>query len=285
MTIRDELFRIPDTCRDQHLPMVPSFAAQFRRRGVRGVGIHEVEVPYEIRRLGVPWHIALITFAGEAAFECGGKDGVIQTGDLWVGPADTAYDYRATGPWKFISAALFTAEPFAHLEDAFTHRKLLFDVTHLVSAAEAYLYEASFAQNIKEESARAMAEYISAGITRELGVEDGSACSRTRRRLNRLWEAVHAGPDGDWTLKELAGRMHVSTRQFQRLMREHYGVTTEKLRTRIRMEHARELLVGTDLSMDMIADKVGYESVYSFSKAFKRYFGTPPGSYRRQAHV
>jgi len=265
--------------------MVPTFAAPFKRHGIRGAGIHEVVEPYEIRRLGVPWHIALISFAGKATFECKGKRGVIQAGELWVGPAETSYDYKATGSWNFISAALFKTEAFAHLEDSFTHRKLLFEPTHLVSAVEAYLYEASFAPNIKEKAALAMAEYISAGIARELDVEDGSACGRTRHRLNRLWEAVHASPDGNWTLKELAARMHVSTRQFQRLMREHYGVTTEKLLVRIRMEHARELLVGTDLSMAMIADKVGYGSVYSFSKAFKRYFDTPPGSCRRRALV
>ena len=70
MAIKDEFFCIPDECRDQHLVMVPEFTAVFKDRGIRGVGVHEVVEPYEMRRLTFPWHMVLITLSGSAEYEC-----------------------------------------------------------------------------------------------------------------------------------------------------------------------------------------------------------------------
>jgi AraC-like DNA-binding protein len=49
------------------------------------------------------------------------------------------------------------------------------------------------------------------------------------------------------------------------------------------MEHARELLSSTDMTMMMVADRIGYQCVFAFSKGFKRHFGMPPGAYRKAA--
>ena len=49
-----------------------------------------------------------------------------------------------------------------------------------------------------------------------------------------------------------------------------------------RMERARELLAGTDLTISAIADATGYHSEFSFSKAFKRVYGVTPGTVRRE---
>ena len=102
-----------------------------------------------------------------------------------------------------------------------------------------------------------------------------------RLRLTHVWEEVNANPGEGWNLPALAKRMHVSVRQFQRIMKENYDVTAEGLLMRIRMEHARELLSSTDMTMVMIADRIGYQCVFAFSKGFRRHFGMPPGAYRK----
>ena len=116
---------------------------------------------------------------------------------------------------------------------------------------------------------------------RELGSEQLGSSSRLRLRLAQVWEEVNANPGADWRLPVLAQRMNVSVRQFQRMMKEDYDLTSEGLLMRIRMEHARELLGSTDLTMMMIADRIGYRCVFAFSKGFKRHFGVPPGAYRK----
>ncbi|GAA4876230.1 hypothetical protein GCM10023310_65010 [Paenibacillus vulneris] len=49
---------------------------------------------------------------------------------------------------------------------------------------------------------------------------------------------------------------------------------------KVRLEHARGMLVETDDPIQSIAEKVGYSHVLSFHRAFKKVFGFPPGEYR-----
>ena len=72
---------------------------------------------------------------------------------------------------------------------------------------------------------------------------------------------MNAAPGYKWNVNELASNINVSTRQFQRLMQTNYGFTAEKMLRKIRMDHAGELLKGTQLTVEDISDKVGYESV------------------------
>ena len=282
MQFKSDYACIPDGCRDQHLPMVPRYAVPFKAHGLRGAGIHEVCEPYEIKRVSAPWHIVLLTIAGEAEYECKSEKGTIQANDIWVGPANFAYDYRARGEWTFVSAALFRTDRFAHLEGKVTCRSVLQSPEHLHAAMEAYLFESSLRPNVDAAACSALAEYISVFLTRQLMPTEPHEGSRAMLDLHSLWESVNATPSAPWRLADLARELGVSIRQFQRLMREHYDLTSEQMLLRIRMEHARELLAATDLSMEIISERVGYLSVYSFAKAFKRHFGEPPGAYRKR---
>jgi AraC-like DNA-binding protein len=47
------------------------------------------------------------------------------------------------------------------------------------------------------------------------------------------------------------------------------------------MTLAARLLRDTDLPLRAVAERTGYTSEFAFAKAFKREYGTPPGSYRR----
>jgi transcriptional regulator GlxA family with amidase domain len=49
-----------------------------------------------------------------------------------------------------------------------------------------------------------------------------------------------------------------------------------------RMSVARDLLRREDLSLDEVAERVGYGSASTFSTAFRRHVGTPPGRFARQ---
>jgi AraC-like DNA-binding protein len=51
--------------------------------------------------------------------------------------------------------------------------------------------------------------------------------------------------------------------------------------TRWRMDTAARLLRDTGRPLSRIAEEVGYESEFSFNKAFRRARGISPGRYRR----
>jgi len=51
------------------------------------------------------------------------------------------------------------------------------------------------------------------------------------------------------------------------------------------MQHARELLGRTGLSVAEIGQSVGYADYYNFEKMFKKKTGTSPGIFRKEGDV
>ncbi|MBP5385346.1 MAG: AraC family transcriptional regulator [Lachnospiraceae bacterium] len=85
---------------------------------------------------------------------------------------------------------------------------------------------------------------------------------------------------GTLTLTDLSDRLHLSTRQTQRLLLEHYGMNFQSKKTEARMSAAALLLRSKEITITQIADAVGYSSVEHFSSAFRRYFGVSASRYR-----
>ena len=92
---------------------------------------------------------------------------------------------------------------------------------------------------------------------------------------------MHARVGEPWTVAKLAARVGLSRSGFALRFTELVGEPPLQYLARWRMARAAELLRDTHEGMGEIAAKVGYESVPSFSKAYKRWQGTSPGAFRR----
>jgi len=64
-------------------------------------------------------------------------------------------------------------------------------------------------------------------------------------------------------------------------VKEVLGVSPIACLTQWRMELAREALVDRHCNVTEVSEKVGYQSLPPFSRAFKRHFGVRPGEVRR----
>jgi len=62
--------------------------------------------------------------------------------------------------------------------------------------------------------------------------------------------------------------------------RELFQTSPYQYRLRLCLERAKELLEGTDDTIDQIAAKVGFGTYNGFSTAFKKAFNIPPTAYR-----
>ncbi len=94
---------------------------------------------------------------------------------------------------------------------------------------------------------------------------------------------IHERPQASWSVAELAGRVAQSRATFARRFAELVGETPVAYLTRWRMCLATKLLSETDLPLDDIAERVGYETAAAFSKAFRRSHGCAPGQVRAEA--
>ncbi len=86
----------------------------------------------------------------------------------------------------------------------------------------------------------------------------------------------------DITLTNLSARLGLSTRQTERLLKEHYGKTFLQKRNDARMAAAIVLLVSTNQSVTDISESLGYSTVEHFSNAFRKYYHISPTNYRKK---
>ncbi len=100
-------------------------------------------------------------------------------------------------------------------------------------------------------------------------------------RIGRAVRLLHDHPERDWTLARLSGFAAMSPSALSARFRELLGESPMRYLARTRLARAAEYLRSGEDSLLAIAGRTGYESDVSLSKAFKRYFGVPPGSYRK----
>ncbi len=103
----------------------------------------------------------------------------------------------------------------------------------------------------------------------------------TDARLSAVLELICAEFAAPLSLDRLAAEARVSKYHFGRLFRQSTGMTPHAYLVRVRLDTAREMLVGTDLSVGQIARRCGYRGASQFAAAFAARFSMPPGSYRR----
>ena len=82
------------------------------------------------------------------------------------------------------------------------------------------------------------------------------------------------------SIPDLAKALCISPRHLSRLFRRHMGMSPHEFYVQLKMRRVQQLL-GTDLSLKEIAHRLGFESPFHLSRAFKNRFGEPPSQWRQ----
>jgi AraC-like DNA-binding protein len=98
--------------------------------------------------------------------------------------------------------------------------------------------------------------------------------------IARVLECMHAQPHVEWTLDRLAQQAFISRTALAERFRMLLGITPLNYLRSLRMQKAQSLLCDTDRSLEAIAQMVGYQDAFSFSKVFKRVVGSSPKAFR-----
>lgn len=93
------------------------------------------------------------------------------------------------------------------------------------------------------------------------------------------WLADHLADD--LSNPALARRAGLSERHFTRRFRQEVGLTPAAFVNRVRIDHARRLLCGSDASLTEIARGCGFGTVQTLHRASRRAVGTTPEQYRQ----
>ncbi len=88
--------------------------------------------------------------------------------------------------------------------------------------------------------------------------------------------------DSSVSLQDLADLIGLSPSRTCHVLQERFGKSFRELLLQERMNAARYLLMTSDDTLAQISQKVGIEDEFYFNRLFRRWFGVPPGRYRRQ---
>ena len=122
------------------------------------------------------------------------------------------------------------------------------------------------------EALRASGPHCPAGMLR--GLDDDRVAAAIR--------CIHQEPTGAWTVEKLAKAAAMSRSAFFDRFRRTIGMAPMEYLLHWRMVLAKRLLEHRSAPIADVARQVGYGSASTFSVAFSRHVGVPPGLYARQ---
>ena len=86
--------------------------------------------------------------------------------------------------------------------------------------------------------------------------------------------------NASFSFKELSQFLGISEKYFSAIFAKEEGETFTCYLTRIRIEHAKKLMITTNMKIYEICEEIGYNNVEHFSRVFKKSTGYSPREYR-----
>ena len=99
--------------------------------------------------------------------------------------------------------------------------------------------------------------------------------------IHRVQDAITADPTYDWSLERLASIALASPRHLSRLFNAHAGMSIPDYLNRLRVALAQQLLTGTRLDIEIVAERVGFSSSRQLRRVWGRFNTTPPSTMRQ----
>jgi AraC-like DNA-binding protein len=91
---------------------------------------------------------------------------------------------------------------------------------------------------------------------------------------------VAARPDQPPSIPDMATASGLSPGHFAAQFKQVFHITPRQYVNRLRIERARQRLLTTSLSIDQIAQSLGFAYTHYFDRLFKRETRQTPGAYR-----
>ena len=99
------------------------------------------------------------------------------------------------------------------------------------------------------------------------------------KRVTDHMEHTFAYP---YDAQRYAQMLKMSPSHFQHIFKQQLGISPYAYCLRLRMENARSLLEATELKIQDIAQKCGYDNALYFTQAFRKETGLTPSAYRKK---
>ncbi len=126
-----------------------------------------------------------------------------------------------------------------------------------------------------------LADPVTAKLAREICDEQLREVSGSESLVSRISQIIQATSDGFPSLDEVASEICVSPRTLRRELKK-LDTTYQTLLDAARKKMAIKLLKSSTLTVQEISEKLSYKDPTNFGRAFRKWTGKTPGSYRNQ---
>ena len=272
----------PENCQETLLPSEPALRLPLAEMNVQVAGFSRLAEGYMVKRFSPETHIVIFTMEGAGAALSGTEMIDLTPGTVFVSPAGQTQYYHISGThWMMFWFHLYDTPRWSYLKLDKARARTALNSGELLSAMRQHVSEHFSSLPNAQRLSQTYAEVAAVLLDRELSLFVKSGEIRTHGRLGKLWDNVYDNPKTQWTLGSLAKIACFSPFHLSRLCRSFYKTSPMRMVTKLRMRKAKGLLHSTNLTVEDIAERVGYSSPFAFSNAFKRECGLSPKMARR----
>lgn len=276
------LVNIPNNCKENYLSLNSPAFEPLVNHGVLLAGVSKVFPPYEIGRVKAKFHGISYTRQGQGEYiTSDGKSGYINPGDILINPVGTGLQSWALKEWHFVWFHLADIELWEGLKEAGSIVKKFRPGRELAKLMEVCLAETPMISETSLPVCKNVAKSIGLMLEREFAEKLKPEHDKKRQELDEIWQVIRDRMDEKWDAEKISELANMSRASFFRATKEYYACTPLHILMHIRMEAAKIMLQNSDISIDIIAQRVGYETRFSFSSAFKQFADLPPAQYRK----
>lgn len=120
-------------------------------------------------------------------------------------------------------------------------------------------------------------------IARFNGRGNVQSCGKNNSlQLENAIEYVERNYPNNFKIADLANECHMSETHFRRVFQEKMNMTPVEYVNFVRIKKACELIDKTDISMEDVAEKVGFITPSTFNRNFRRIIGTSPYQWKKR---
>lgn len=126
-------------------------------------------------------------------------------------------------------------------------------------------------------------DYISSCfLIRTADVTGGQESDKYQLRIHQIDNYIRANYASSISIKELSEKLYLSSGYLSRFFKKNYGMSFAEYLTHVRLHHAVDQLLYTDMPITRIVYDNGFSSVTMFNRAFKKEYGETPSEVRKR---
>ncbi|WP_111977297.1 AraC family transcriptional regulator [Algibacillus agarilyticus] len=254
----------------------------FKQWQIHIAGVSQLQGLYHIARRFPKHHMLVYTVSGRGLWQKQTDNlSVFNSGDCLLIPANTDFEYQAdpVKGWETVWFILPQDTYWKNFPSAITLQSHC-TTGHKWQQLLMLLQDEKYKKDqLSEQMCQLYSQQLFILLTRHLQSIDPST-AQSLDRIQQLFNAVENAPHLNWSIDTLCAHSHYSRAHLFRLTKQLFNCSPLQKVTKIRMHKASVLLKTTNLSIQQLAQLVGYDDPFNFSTRFKQSMQVSPRQYR-----